>query len=51
VASQEILGPVLSVMTFRAPEEAFERANNIPCDLSADAWMDRRFCQSKVFRL
>ena len=29
VASEEIFGPVLSVMTFRTPEEAFERANNI----------------------
>ena len=30
VAQEEIFGPVLSVMTFRTPEEAFERANNIP---------------------
>jgi aldehyde dehydrogenase (NAD+) len=35
VASEEIFGPVLSVMTFRMPEEAFERANNIPYGLSA----------------
>jgi len=28
VASEEIFGPVLSVMTFHTPEEAFEHANN-----------------------
>jgi acyl-CoA reductase-like NAD-dependent aldehyde dehydrogenase len=38
VASEEIFGPVLSVMTFRTPEEAFERANNIPYGLSAGVW-------------
>ncbi len=40
VASEEIFGPVLSVMTFRTPEEAFERANNIPYGLSAGVWTD-----------
>ena len=35
VASQEVFGLVLSVMTFRTPEEAFERANNILYGLSA----------------
>src|SRR6266850_490180 len=35
VAQEEIFGPVLSIMTFRTPEEAFERANNIPYGLSA----------------
>jgi acyl-CoA reductase-like NAD-dependent aldehyde dehydrogenase len=30
VASKEIFEPVFSVMTFRTPEEAFERANNTP---------------------
>ncbi|HKI70516.1 MAG TPA: aldehyde dehydrogenase family protein, partial [Verrucomicrobiae bacterium] len=34
VAQEEIFGPVLSVMTFRTPEEAFERANNTPYGLS-----------------
>ena len=29
VTNEEIFGPVLSVMTFRTPEEAFERANTI----------------------
>ncbi|HEX3890435.1 MAG TPA: aldehyde dehydrogenase family protein, partial [Verrucomicrobiae bacterium] len=40
VANEEIFGPVLSVMTFRTPEEAFERANNIPYGLSAGVWTD-----------
>ena len=43
VASVEIFGPVLSVMTFRTPEEAFKRANNIPCGLSAGVWTDKSF--------
>ena len=40
VTSEEIFGPVLSVMTFRTPEEAFERANNTPYGLSAGVWTD-----------
>ena len=46
VASEDIFGPVLSVMTFRTPEEAFERANNIPYGLSAGVWTDKG---SKIF--
>ena len=38
--SEEIFGPVLSVMTFRTPEEAVERANNTPYGLSAGVWTD-----------
>ncbi|MEO7299832.1 MAG: aldehyde dehydrogenase family protein, partial [Verrucomicrobiota bacterium] len=38
IAQEEIFGPVLSVMTFRTPEEAFERANNTPYGLSAGVW-------------
>ena len=41
VASEEIFGPVLSVMTFRTPEEEFERANNIPYGLSAGVGTDQ----------
>ncbi|HVU26749.1 MAG TPA: aldehyde dehydrogenase family protein [Verrucomicrobiae bacterium] len=48
VATEEIFGPVLSVMTFRTPEEAFERANNIPYGLSAGVWTDKG---SKIFKL
>jgi aldehyde dehydrogenase (NAD+) len=38
VAREEIFGPVLSVMTFRTPDEAIERANNLPYGLSAGVW-------------
>jgi aldehyde dehydrogenase (NAD+) len=48
VANEEIFGPVLSVMTFRTPEEAFERANNIPYGLSAGVWTDKG---SKIFKM
>jgi len=48
VASEEIFGPVLSVMTFRTPEEAFERANSIPYGLSAGVWTDKG---SKIFKM
>jgi aldehyde dehydrogenase (NAD+) len=47
VAQEEIFGPVLSVMTFRTPEEAVERANNIPYGLSAGVWTDKG---SKIFK-
>jgi aldehyde dehydrogenase (NAD+) len=48
IAQEEIFGPVLSVMTFRTPEEALERANNTPYGLSAGVWTDKG---SKVFKL
>ena len=48
VAQEEIFGPVLSVMTFRTPEEAFERANNTPYGLSAGVWTDKG---SKIFKM
>jgi len=48
VAQEEIFGPVLAVMTFRTPEEAFERANNTPYGLSAGVWTDKG---SKVFKI
>ena len=48
VAQEEIFGPVLSVMTFRTPEEAIERANNTPFGLSAGVWTDKG---SKSFKL
>ena len=48
IAQEEIFGPVLSVMTFRTPEEALERANNTPYGLSAGIWTDKG---SKVFKL
>ena len=48
IAQEEIFGPVLSVMTFRTPEEALERASNTPYGLSAGVWTDKG---SKVFKL
>jgi aldehyde dehydrogenase (NAD+) len=41
IAREEIFGPVLSVLTFRTPEEALERANNTPYGLSAGVWTDK----------
>jgi aldehyde dehydrogenase (NAD+) len=41
IAQEEIFGPVLSVLTFRTPEEAVEKANNTPFGLSAGVWTDK----------
>jgi aldehyde dehydrogenase (NAD+) len=41
VAREEIFGPVLSVMTFRTPDEAVARANNTPYGLSAGVWTEK----------
>ena len=40
-AQEEIFGPVLSVLTFRTPEEAVEKANNTPYGLSAGVWTEK----------
>ena len=48
IAQEEIFGPVLSVMTFRTPEEAVERANNTAYGLSAGVWTDKG---SKIFKI
>jgi aldehyde dehydrogenase (NAD+) len=41
IAQEEIFGPVLSVLTFRTPDEAVEKANNTPYGLSAGVWTDK----------
>ncbi|WP_428935906.1 aldehyde dehydrogenase family protein [Streptomyces sp. ACT015] len=41
VAREEIFGPVLSVLTFRTPEEAVAKANNTPYGLSAGIWTQK----------
>ena len=41
IARDEIFGPVLSILTFRTPEEAVEKANNTPYGLSAGVWTDK----------
>ncbi len=38
IAQEEIFGPVLSILTFRTPEEAVERANNTPYGLASGVW-------------
>jgi aldehyde dehydrogenase (NAD+) len=41
IAKEEIFGPVLSVLTFRTPDEAIEKANNTPYGLSAGVWTEK----------
>ena len=41
IAREEIFGPVLSVLTFRTPQEAIDKANNTPYGLSAGVWTDK----------
>jgi aldehyde dehydrogenase (NAD+) len=41
IAREEIFGPVLSVLTFRTPNEAIEKANNTPFGLSAGIWSEK----------
>jgi len=48
IAREEIFGPVLSVMTFRTPEEAISRANNSPYGLAAGVWTDKG---AKIFEV
>ncbi len=48
IAQEEIFGPVLSVLTFRTPAEAIDRANNTCYGLSAGIWTDKG---SKIFKM
>ena len=41
IAREEIFGPVLSVLTFRTPQEAIDKANNTPFGLSAGIWSEK----------
>ncbi|MBM7790818.1 aldehyde dehydrogenase family protein [Tenggerimyces flavus] len=41
IAREEIFGPVLSILTFRTPAEAIEKANNTPFGLSAGVWTEK----------
>jgi aldehyde dehydrogenase (NAD+) len=41
IAQEEIFGPVLSVLSFRTPDEAVAKANNTPYGLSAGVWTDK----------
>jgi aldehyde dehydrogenase (NAD+) len=48
VVQEEIFGPVLTIQTFRTPEEAIEKANNTPYGLSGGVWSDKG---SKIFKV
>ncbi len=41
IAREEIFGAVLSVLTFRTPEEAVEKASNTAYGLSAGVWTEK----------
>ena len=41
VSREEIFGPVLTVLTFRTPDEALAKANNTPYGLSAGVWTEK----------
>jgi aldehyde dehydrogenase (NAD+) len=41
IAQEEIFGPVLSILSFRTPQEAVEKANNTPYGLSAGVWTSK----------
>ncbi|MFF8999067.1 aldehyde dehydrogenase family protein [Streptomyces achromogenes] len=41
IAREEIFGPVLSVLTFRTPDEAVAKANNTQYGLSAGIWSEK----------
>ena len=41
IAREEIFGPVLSILTFRTPEEAVTKANNTPYGLSSGVWTEK----------
>lgn len=48
VVQEEIFGPVLTVQTFRTPEEGISKANNTPYGLSGGVWSDKG---AKIFRM
>ncbi len=41
IAREEIFGPVLSVLTFRTPEEAVAKANNTKYGLACGVWSEK----------
>ena len=48
IVREEIFGPVLSVLTFRTPDEAIKKANNTEYGLSAGVWSEKT---SKLFEV
>lgn len=47
IVNEEIFGPVLTIQTFRTPDEAIEKANNTPYGLAGGVWTDKG---SKIFK-
>lgn len=48
IVNEEIFGPVLTIQTFRTPDEAIKKANNTPFGLSGGVWTDKG---SKIFNM
>jgi len=48
ITQEEIFGPVLTIQTFRTPEEAIEKANNTPYGLAGGVWTDKG---AKIFKV
>jgi aldehyde dehydrogenase (NAD+) len=48
ITQDEIFGPVLTIQTFRTPDEAIEKANNTPYGLSGGVWTDKG---AKIFKI
>ncbi|MDZ7719311.1 MAG: aldehyde dehydrogenase family protein [Balneolaceae bacterium] len=48
IVQEEIFGPVLTIQTFRTPDEAIEKANNTPYGLASGIWTDKG---SKIFQV
>lgn len=46
IVQEEIFGPVLTIQTFRTPQEAVDKANNTPYGLASGVWTDKG---SKIF--
>ncbi len=47
IVQEEIFGPVLTIQTFRTPDEAITKANNTPYGLAGGIWTDKG---SKIFK-
>lgn len=48
IVREEVFGPVLTVQTFRTPDEAIDKANNTRYGLSGGVWTDKG---SKIFKV
>ena len=48
IVQEEIFGPVLTIQSFRTPQEALTKANNTPYGLSGGVWTDKG---SKIFKM